>query len=125
MQAGNEGLETADVIIVHVALEVVQPSGNQLALRLEFATEPAVVDLRQRGAFDLVLQSGMLRMVFPALLAPEHGVLRLGLKDHSIEVEKCCLQLFHETLILKNGCKGTTFFEFTCRFGDFFLTLHS
>ena len=48
--------------------------------------------LCERGALDLMLQPRVLRMVLPTDTAPEDGILRLGIEDHTIEVEKGCLE---------------------------------
>jgi hypothetical protein len=39
-----------------------------------------------------MLQSGMLRMVLPTDAAPEDGILRLRVENHTIEIKKGCLE---------------------------------
>ena len=87
MECGDEWLEAGDVVIVHLLLVVIQTGGDAVLLRQQRTREPAVVNLRQRLPLDLVFQSWVLGMILTADAAPKHGILRLGVKHHTIKIE--------------------------------------
>jgi hypothetical protein len=92
MEIGHERLEACDIVVMHLLLIVVEASRNGCPLGCQGATEQAVVDLSEGGTLDLVLQSRVLRMVLTTDHSPENSVLGLGVENHTIEVEKGCLE---------------------------------
>ena len=92
VQVGNQGLKAGNKVVMHALLISIEPAGDTLLLRCQIATEPTVVDLRQRLTLDLMFQTRVLRMILSADATPEYGVLRLRVEDHTVEIKKGCLE---------------------------------
>ena len=95
-KVGDEVLEACDVVVVHVALEVVELTGNLFPDARHVGTRKMAVEyLKQGRTLDLLFEARVLRVVLTALLAPENIVLGLGVEDDAVEVEKCRFELSH------------------------------
>lgn len=102
-QPMHEGLKTPDISIIHLRLEN-RETFHDVGSRFH-GFEMGIENLVERLPLDPVLQSGVVRVIFTAHPTPEDGILRFGVNNHTIQIEKSCLNRKISHVIIFTGAK--------------------
>ena len=116
-QLPDESLKAADEDKVHRLLKLVEPFNNERLFRLQIAVEMAVENLQKGLTLYLVFQTWAVGAELTALRSPKLGVLWLGVENHPVEVEQCCLKRYIIHLYWFLGAKVTLFCQLTKKVG--------